>query len=112
MTKEKKEDREIRGSLVNVFGLFLFDNQHRKLRQKQKGGLTQTDIFSLCLLVFSLFSASKINKGQAEKEGPRRGGVFDGAKGQGEKDREKDRAIRLLICGSIMEDGTLSEDPG
>lgn len=74
-----------------MFGLFLFDNQHRKLRQKQREGLTQTDIFSLCLLVFSFFSAPKTNKGQAKKEGPGRGGVFDGAKGKGETEREKDR---------------------
>lgn len=74
---------------------------------------SHTHGFSLCLLVFSLFSASRINKGQAEKEGPRRGGVVDGAKGRREE-REEDRqtAVPLLICPRMMEDGAVSEDPG
>lgn len=62
-----------------MFGLFLFDNQHRKPRQKQGGGLKHSHIFSLCLLVFPYSVLHKSTGGRKKKEGLKGGGVFDGA---------------------------------
>lgn len=82
----QKRKKESRGSLTKVLGLFLSDYQHRKLRHTQRGGLTQTNIFSLCLLVFP-YSVLLRSTGGRKKGGQRGGGVFDGA------GRERDRVI-------------------
>lgn len=99
-----KKDRESRGSLTKVLGLFLPDDQHRKLRQKQRGGLTQRNIFSLCLLDFPYSVLLRSTGGR--KGGARGGGAFDGA----QRETEWQRAAEHSICGNMMEATVVSKD--
>lgn len=70
-----------------MLGLFLPDYQHRKLRHTQRGGLTQTNIFSLCLLVFPY--SVRLRSTGGRKKGGREEAEF--SMELGERERQSDR---------------------